>query len=87
MNVSPLTHGTSRLSTLSIEGEKGSTDLEKLKYQLWANMIVLVIDNFKETIAAPKKNKSFTKRDLFNSMNLQRMGWHVVEMEWWVCTN
>ena len=64
MNVSPLKLGTSRLCTLSIEGKKGSTDFEKLKYQLWADTIVLVVDNFKKTIVAPI-NKSFTKRDLF----------------------
>ena len=88
--VFPLAHGTSKLSLLSIEGKKGSIPSAKLKYQLWANMITLVIGRFITAVDPPKGqsvNQLFTKHIFLNSMNLQGMGWHVLETEWLVYTN
>lgn len=50
-NVSPVSHGTSRLTVLSIEGKKGSVIIEKLKHQLWANMVIATVDKFIEAIS------------------------------------
>lgn len=55
----------SQLSLLSIEGKKGNFSPEKLKYQLWANMITLVIGNFIKAVNPPIYQSLFTKHDLF----------------------
>lgn len=69
VKVSPVTYGTSKLSSLSIEGKKGSISSMKLKHQLWANMITVIIGNFIKAVNPPKSqpvNQSlFTKHDLF----------------------
>ena len=72
VHVSPLAHGDSRLASLIIEGGKGSCDSEKLKYQLWANMVVLAIANFMEAIKPSAK--SFTKADLLKLEQLTGYG-------------
>lgn len=67
-NVSPLFHGDSKLASLCIEGKKESFNLEKLKYQLWANMIVLAVRKFEETL------QSFTKKELLALKQLTGYG-------------
>ena len=64
---SPLAHATSKLCSLSIEGKKGIS-ADKIKYQLWANMITRVIERFITSVDPPEGqsvNQLFTKDDLF----------------------
>ena len=63
-----LAHGTSKLCSLSIEGKKGSISADKIKYQLWANLITRVIERFITSVDPPEGqsvNQLFTKDDLF----------------------
>ena len=69
VNVSPVTSGVSKFIPLSVEGKKGYVTEEKLKFQLWANMISLMVTNFIETIKRsainPNRQDVFTKDDIF----------------------
>ena len=69
VNVSPVTSGISKLIPLSVEGKKGNVTEEKLKFQLWANMISLIVTNFIKTIERsaiyPDRQNVFTKDDIF----------------------
>ena len=49
LQVSPLAAGVSKMVSLIVEGKKESCSIEKLKCQLWANMIVLAIARFRIT--------------------------------------
>ena len=42
-NKSPLVHGESKLFSLCVEVKKDHFDIERLKYQLWANMIIITV--------------------------------------------
>lgn len=69
VNVSPVTSGLSKMSSLSVEGKTAYVDAEKLKFQLWANMISLMVTNFIKTIKQsaihPHSQNVFTKDDIF----------------------
>lgn len=57
-NVSPVSHGTSKLASLSVEGKKDNFDIETLKYQLWANMVIATVERFMMAISM------FTKQNI-----------------------
>ena len=69
VNVSPVTSGISKSSSLSIEGKTGYVSADKLKFQLWANMISLMVTNFIKTIQQsaiyPHSQNMFRKDDIF----------------------
>ena len=50
LQVSPLAAGVSKMVSLTVEGKKESCSIEKLKFQLWANMIVLAVGRFSESL-------------------------------------
>ena len=51
LSVSPLASGCSKLVSLCLEGKKDSSfDVDKLKFQLWANMVVIAIKEFSESV-------------------------------------
>jgi len=56
---SPVNPGTSKLSALAIEGEKGDYSKSKLKYQLWANMVRITVDKFLDALL-----NDLTKQDI-----------------------
>jgi len=62
-SVSPLSSGSSKLLSLCIEGKKDHYDKVKLKYQLWANMIVVATTEFMNSV----KNSKTKKRGSFCS--------------------
>ena len=64
-NTSPPTPGTCKLASFTIEGKK---DEEKLKYQLWANVIVATVDSFIERI------EDFTTENILGVEELRGYG-------------
>ena len=48
LNVSPISSSESQLISLSVETKKQTTEVMDLKYQLWANMFLLAVEQFKE---------------------------------------
>ena len=50
-NLSPTSSSDSKLISLSIEAKKQLPDVEELQYQLWANMILLAVEKFKESVS------------------------------------
>ena len=66
--LSPLTKGDSKLASLCIEGKKHSPNLDKLKFQLWANMIVIAVKKFKDSLL------HFTKEEILGLKQLLGYG-------------
>ena len=71
--LSPLTNGDSKLASLCI-----SSNLDKLKYQLWANMILNAVKRFKDSLEFCTKEKILA---------LKQLSWRVVGMKALVCIN
>lgn len=45
-NISPTSRGTQKLASFSVEAKNAHVKLDEKKYQLWANMTVLCVDQF-----------------------------------------
>lgn len=56
--VSPTKPGTQKLSSFSVEAKRDRIDLEKLKYQLFANMTMVCIKNFVDCCLQQKYSKT-----------------------------
>ena len=68
ISASPSTPGTSKLSALSIEAKRESVSVQKLKYQLWANMFCIAVTTFVESLS------SFTKQDILQLQQVSGYG-------------
>ena len=66
--VSPKVPGESKLVSFNIEGKKDSCNIQQLKFQLWANMIILTVTKFKESL------KLFTKQQLLELVQFTGYG-------------
>ena len=47
---SPLVPGSAKLVSFTLEGKRGNGNTEDIKFQLWANMFVITITKFKESL-------------------------------------
>ena len=66
--LSPVSMGQSKLASLHIEAKQGAVDLDRLKYQLWADMIVGTVNKFVKSL------KRFTIKDLVALEQLSGFG-------------
>ena len=63
-NSSPLTVGDSKLASLLIEGKNHPPNLDKVKYQLWANMIVVTVQRFRDSLQSLTKEEIVALKQL-----------------------
>lgn len=67
-NSSPKVRGDSKLASLSIEAKKGTVNIENVRYQLWASMMIIAVNNLVEAI------ELLTKKDLMAITQLTGYG-------------
>ena len=65
---SPLVPGRAKLVSFTLEGKRGNGNIEDLKFQLWANMFVITITKFKESL------KFFDKKQLLELKQITGYG-------------
>ena len=73
-NLSPITDGTQKLTSLSIEGKRGSLgNIESGVCQLWANMMILCVEKFVKCCDQRHK-KNCKKEELISCKTLTGYG-------------
>ena len=69
-NVSPTTRGTQKLAQLCLELKNEHVYLDEKKHQLWANMIILIVEKFAKSCC----EKTFSRKDLIDVKTLTSYG-------------
>ena len=76
VKVSPISTGTSKLSSPIIEAKKGTISASKLKHQLWVNMLIVTVGNFIKALDPldDTHESQYEKRDIFELNQLTGYG-------------